>query len=67
MWPLQAPAAPLLLLPLTQALLLQSSPREPHCRQEDTLAPFWQLLPAASSQEWGQARLLVNQERSMKV
>ena len=45
------------------SLLLQGNPthlpthREPHGRQEDTLVPFWQLLPAANSCGWSQARL----------
>ena len=40
---------------------------EPHGWQEDTLAPFWRLLPAANSQSRVRPGCEENQERSRKV
>ena len=56
-WSVQAPTASLLLFPLTPILPSAGQPQEPHSQQEDTLALFWQLLPAANSRGWGQPRL----------
>ena len=49
-----SPFAP---ISLTPVLPSAGQPWEPHSQHEDTLAPFWQLLPAANSRGWGQTRL----------